>query len=102
MFSADFFDTELDVHSKKNYGERSMMYCHEAQQDGVDPRKDPLFPFHQSQFPRFVCVEETDQNLLEQVDSILVNSDERWLVILGRQTKRLRELHRFLLEKIDG
>ncbi len=49
--------------------------------------------------PTLVYVEESDPDLIAKVDALLAASDEQWLVILGRQTERLRALHRFLAEK---
>jgi hypothetical protein len=84
---------------KQIYGDRSVLYCHESQQNCVDPRNDPLYPFLKVQFPRFECVEETEPELLKHVEDILANSNEQWVVILGRQKERLRALHRLLMEK---
>ncbi len=84
---------------KQIYGDRSVLYCHESQQNGVDPRNDPHYPFLNVQFPRFVCVEETDPELLKHVEDILASSNEQWVVILGRHTERLCALYRLLIEK---
>ena len=85
--------------SKQLYGERSVLYIHESQQDAIDPRKSPMTPFMMYQLSSFVCMEETEPDLIKKVEDILVKSSEQWVVILGLQTERLRALHRILVEK---
>ena len=81
------------------YGNRSVLYVHEPQQDGIDPNQIQFLPRFLPHIVSFLCMNETDPELILNVDTILSNSDEQWLVILGLQTERLRALYRFLIEK---
>ena len=84
---------------KQYYGDRAILYIHESQQEAMDPRKRQCNPHMICRLPTLVYVEESDPDLLAKADVILTASDEQWVVILGRQTERLRALHRFLAEK---
>lgn len=75
------------------------MYIHESQQAMVDPRKGLHIPHILYKMPTFVYLEESDPELIEKADRILGASQEQWVIILGRQTERLRALHRALVEK---
>lgn len=81
------------------YGDRAILYIHESQQDAFDPRKEPYAPRRMFPMPTFLCMEESDPELMPNVDTLLTNSAEQWVVILGRHTERLRALHRFLVDK---
>jgi hypothetical protein len=83
------------------YGDRSVVYIHEAQQDAIDPRKDARFPLVTVQIPSFLSFEESDPDVFKKVEETIQTSSEQWVVILGRHTERLRALHRSLVEKID-
>lgn len=85
--------------TKQLYGDRSILYIHESQQDIIDPRKSPMTPFMRYQLSSLVCMEETEPDLIKKVEGLLAKSSEQWVVILGRQTERLRALHRVLVEK---
>ena len=84
---------------KRYYGDRAILYVHESQQTIQEPQKEGLAPHIVYTIPTLVYVEESDPELITKVDTILTASDEQWVVILGRQTERLRALHRFLAEK---
>lgn len=94
-----FLRTNWVLTLKQLYGERSVLYIHESQQDGLDPRKDPLFPMIVQSFPSFVVLNESESDLIGKVETVLAQSTEQWLVIMGRQTEVLRSLHRILMEK---
>lgn len=50
-------------------------------------------------FPSFVVLNESDSDLIGKVETVLAQSTEQWLVIMGRQTEVLRALYRILMEK---
>ena len=84
---------------KHFYGDRAILYIHESRQDTFDPRKERCTPRMIYKMPVLVYVEESDPQLFNKVDDIITNSEDQWVVILGRQTDRLRMLHRILVEK---